>query len=169
LFNLQSRNLTFRCQNLATRDAAQEHRFFNPNDDFLGVKNMLAFHPYRARDLVTDPDKCDGLEFRVQKDSLRRSGEEAVCEDHNAANRNIEGDDFGMFTVAAEAMNDEGVMCAANCSDSHSHSDTPGLDREAKTGEPNTKKMHLDTTASALDAVMLQLPGVHHHMHEQAR
>ena len=124
----------FRCQNLATRDAAQEHRFFNPNDDFLGIKNMLvrpfifddallraqqcsscltraqSFQPFKARDLVTDGDKsADGLEFRVQKDLVSRSSEDAPVVDRDEVKSDRDGDDFGMLTVAAEVLHDAGA------------------------------------------------------------
>jgi hypothetical protein len=96
-------------QNLATRDGAQEHRYFNPDDDFLGCKNMLAFQPFKARDLVTEGDKSDCLEFRVQKDVLSRSSEEAPDVDRDEVKNDRDGDDFGMLSVAAEVLHDAGA------------------------------------------------------------
>jgi hypothetical protein len=100
-------------QNLATRDAAQEHRYFNPDDDFLGLENLLSFQPYRARNLVTG---CSDFDFRVQKDTLRRIGGEVVFDDHDeTTGAMLDGDDFGVLTVAAEAMNDAGMTQAPFC------------------------------------------------------
>ena len=49
----------------------------------------------------------------------------------------------------------------------------PGINRDgssrAREGQPEesrSKKTHLETTATALDAVLLGLPGVNHHTHE---
>ena len=49
----------------------------------------------------------------------------------------------------------------------------PGLNRDGlsrpREGQPvesQAKKTHIDTTASALDAVLIGLPGVNHHIHE---
>jgi hypothetical protein len=88
----------------------QEHRYFNPQDDFLGLDNLLAFHPYRARELVTDTDKSDGFDFRVQKDRLCREGEETIDADGDGAKKSLDSDDFGILAVAAEAMQDAGEM-----------------------------------------------------------
>jgi hypothetical protein len=71
-----------------------------------GLENLLAFHPYRARDLVSDTS--DGLEFRVQKDMLSRLSDETADVDRDASKSDIHGDDFGVSNVAAEAMQDAG-------------------------------------------------------------
>lgn len=73
-----------------------------------GLENLLAFHPYKARDLVSDCDSSDGLEFRVQKDILCRFSDDAADVDRDASKSNIDGDDFGVLNVAAEAMHDAG-------------------------------------------------------------
>jgi hypothetical protein len=88
----------------------QEHRYFNPQDDFLGLENLLAFRPYRARELVTDVDKSDGFDFRVQKDRLSRRSEETIDADGDGAKKSLESDDFGIFAAAEEVMQDAGDM-----------------------------------------------------------
>jgi hypothetical protein len=114
-----------RYQNLATRDQVQEHRYFDPDDDFLGIQNLLAFHPYRVRELVSDDDKIDGgVDFRVQKDRLSRGGgggeegtrgmeEEAGADDDRAK---VESDDFGLFAAATQAIHDAGKEWLLACS-----------------------------------------------------
>jgi hypothetical protein len=74
-----------------------------------GIQNLLAFHPFRARELVTHGEASDDLDFRVQKDRLSRSVDEAAHVDPDAAQGNLDSDDFGIFAVAAEAMHDAGV------------------------------------------------------------
>jgi hypothetical protein len=112
-FRLILAEQNIRLQNLATRDAAQEHRYFNPHDDFLGLENLLAFQPYRARELVTGGGDFD---FRIQKDTLRRLHEEGVSDDLGATTRSLaDGDDFGVLTVATQAMNDAGRPRAMFC------------------------------------------------------
>jgi hypothetical protein len=75
-----------------------------------------AFQPFKARDLVTDGDKsADGLEFRVQKDLVSRSSEDAPVVDRDEVKSDRDGDDFGMFTLAAEALFDAGVTSSLLC------------------------------------------------------
>ena len=75
-----------------------------------GIQNLLAFHPFRARELVTHGEASDDLDFRVQKDRLSRSADDAVHADPDAAEANLDSDDFGIIAVAAEAMHDAGVV-----------------------------------------------------------
>ena len=75
-----------------------------------GIQNLLAFHPFRARELVSHGEASDDLDFRVQKDRLSRSADDAAHADPDAAEGNLESDDFGIFAVAAEAMHDAGVV-----------------------------------------------------------
>ena len=47
------------------------------------------------------------------------------------------------------------------------HPRAPAPDDGHATGPSASKKMQLETTASALASVVCRIPGVHHHMHEQ--
>ena len=147
-----------------------------------GLENLLAFHPYRARDLVSDCNSSDGLEFRVQKDILSRFSDDAADVDRDASNSNIDGDDFGVLNVAAEAMQDAGMWPFMSCvialltffppfypatNNAGFTRDEANVSREDNPMEFQSKKVHLDTSAIALDAVISGMPGLHHHLHDR--